>query len=610
MAWTSLTIRRPGSADAVCRRARPPKETAVPRARHETYLPRLFAAALALVWVHVGSAACPGFAPPDTALRVTGAWGILAADVDADTETDLAVTARATNELLILRGRGDGSFEPALRYAAGTDPRSIVAGDLDRDGLLDFVVANTFIASDSIQFFWGRGAGTWDGTFDRGALGGAGDEPTGLALEDLDGDLILDLIATARNDSRLRVWRGTGARDGATAFEPVGSFVTGLRPVAVAVGDFNADEVKDLMSADTEDHRVSVLIGGESGGSWDGTFATGVPYAVGQSPTFVLVSDFDADGALDAATSNAVDDNISVLLGRTTGGVANGTFDPAVHYFVGDSVHSNPRHLVAVDVTGNGILDLLTPNAHTDNLSVLVGNGSSTGDGTFQGTQNFPLGNFPRQIAAADFNHDDRIDLAITDDFDGTVVILLNACDLVPVEMEGLSAVRGETEVRVRGMVSSPEDCRSLRLYRLARARSLVDEIPCALLPGGAFELVDPQPPSERVGYDVVEVSAAGGEYLLGTTWAERLPTALATPNPSRGPVRLDPAELGEGSFTVTIFDAAGRLVSERAIQVTTGAVLLWDGTDRSGLAARSGAYTAVVSGNGRRRFYSFRILQ
>jgi len=38
--------------------------------------------------------------------------------------------------------RGDGTFEDEVRYAAGYGSRSVAAGDLDGDGMLDLVVAN------------------------------------------------------------------------------------------------------------------------------------------------------------------------------------------------------------------------------------------------------------------------------------------------------------------------------------------------------------------------------------------------------------------------------------------------------------------------------------
>ena len=66
--------------------------------------------------------------------------------------------------------------------------------------------------------------------------------------------------------------------------------------------------------------------------------------------------------------------------------------------------------IVAVDF-GNGHLDLATANENSDDVSVLLGNG----DGTFQPQLRFAAGSFPGALVAADFNGDDRPDLAVAD---------------------------------------------------------------------------------------------------------------------------------------------------------------------------------------------------
>jgi len=42
----------------------------------------------------------------------------------------------------VLPGLGDGSFGPEMRFRAGASPISLAAGDFNRDGRSDLVLAN------------------------------------------------------------------------------------------------------------------------------------------------------------------------------------------------------------------------------------------------------------------------------------------------------------------------------------------------------------------------------------------------------------------------------------------------------------------------------------
>jgi hypothetical protein len=98
---------------------------------------------------------------------------------------------------------------------------------------------------------------------------------------------------------------------------PVGNL--GVSPNSVAVGDFNGDGKPDLVTANTLDNTVSVLLS-----HGDGTFAGATDYLVGTSPTSVARGDFNNDGILDVVTGNAnfpvpLEGNVSVLLGHGDG---------------------------------------------------------------------------------------------------------------------------------------------------------------------------------------------------------------------------------------------------------------------------------------------------
>ena len=49
---------------------------------------------------------------------------------------------RLGNDVSVLLGNGDGTFQPQVTYAVGSYPDAIVAGDFNGDGRTDLAVAN------------------------------------------------------------------------------------------------------------------------------------------------------------------------------------------------------------------------------------------------------------------------------------------------------------------------------------------------------------------------------------------------------------------------------------------------------------------------------------
>jgi hypothetical protein len=149
----------------------------------------------------VTAALTPANAPfqPISVPTVVSRNGIVAGEFTGDGHTDLAVVNPGANDVSVLLGNGDGTFQPPVNYAAGTDPHSVVAGDFNGDGHTDLAVtSNGSVDASTGTYIPGTGSvsvllGNGDGTFQPPVTYAAGDGAGALVAGDFTGDGHIDL---------------------------------------------------------------------------------------------------------------------------------------------------------------------------------------------------------------------------------------------------------------------------------------------------------------------------------------------------------------------------------------------------------------------------------
>jgi FG-GAP-like repeat/Cep192 domain 4 len=255
--------------------------------------------------------------------------------------------------------------------------------------------------------------GNGAGTFTATALSPAtGHAPASIATGDFTGSGRLDLAVANSGSNNVTILLGNG--DGTFTEAASSPVAAGVQPSFVAAGDLNGDGKLDLAVANRGSNNVTVLLG-----NGDGTFApaTGSPVPVGTGPQGLAVGDFNGDNKLDLAVADSGSNNLAILLGNGSGSFAPAAASPI-------TVGVQPSSVVAADFNSDSRLDLAVANKGSNSVTILLGNG----DGTLTPTTSSPAtGNGPQSVAVADLNGDSMLDLVIVNFFDHSVTILLGS---------------------------------------------------------------------------------------------------------------------------------------------------------------------------------------
>jgi len=307
------------------------------------------------------------------------------ADFNSDGKLDVAMCGNANN-IWVLLGNGNGTFQPGATYTVGTTyPASVMFGDFNGDGHPDILVVNN---DSTVSVLLNNGDGTLRTQVVTSILTNASGV---VAVGDFDGDgkadIAVPITVAQHGDSGLSILLGNG--DG-TFQAPINSIGYGPTPKSIQAADFNRDGKLDVIWG--SDAGATVFLGNN-----DGTALALTNSGIGGLFNMV-VADFNNDGIPDVATLASGDDPVYVFLGKGDG--TFGTGAPILKY------PENCISLLAADFDGNGNLDIACYGFGS--TFIWAGNG----DGTFQPPLSPRI--FGYAIAAGDFNGDGRVDLFST----------------------------------------------------------------------------------------------------------------------------------------------------------------------------------------------------
>ena len=352
-------------------------------------------------------------------------------------------------------------FVPQTPLITGSEPYHLSSGDLDGDGRIDLVVANS--SGSSVEVFWNDGNGEFSDplTLQLPGAGGASLQPRWIATGDLNGDQRLDIVCALSSSSKVRVFYGLGNRQ----FNDVGSDVSvDSSPRSVAIADFNADGRPDLAVANygfNGDGATTTVLLNQGGGSFtastlsvlsapiclaaadmdadndmdlvvanynsnkltllrnhgDGTFAPPLQLPAGAKPSSIAISDLNADGRPDIICTNS-----AALSGGSIGVIMNlgqNAYAAMVEYAAGTGAFS----VAIADLDADGYPDIVSAdysNGGASNVSVF----RNTGNGTLSPRFAVPTGMGSVALVLATLDSDHRQDIAVANRFSNSISLL------------------------------------------------------------------------------------------------------------------------------------------------------------------------------------------
>lgn len=287
-----------------------------------------------------------------------------------------------------------GFYGTVANLPVGGNSAATSVADFNRDGIQDLVVTLSSAAvSNNLAVFLGSGNGSFGSAVQ---LSSEGLNTLSVITGDFNQDDIPDIVTANLGSDTVSLLLGNGNG----GFQTAQTFRVGGQPNAVASGDFNQDGRLDLVTANSEtgENSLSLLLANGTGG-----FSSATSLKVeGERPFAVATGDLDRDGNLDIVSADSVSGSVSVFLGN-----GNGTFEDAKQYAVGGTT---PISIVLGYFDDDNKLDIATGNQGVSgrDISILYGDGN----GKFSEGRVFSAGGSVSSLASADFNGDGAVDLA------------------------------------------------------------------------------------------------------------------------------------------------------------------------------------------------------
>lgn len=291
----------------------------------------------------------------------TGAYKVKLADIDNDGKLDIVILNYDNGRLSIYRNQhqsgniSGSSFAAEVIFTTNTFPWDMDIADLDGDGKLDIVVANS--TNNTVSVFRNVGVqGVINGSSFAARVNYAtGNNTRGVKAVDLNRDGKPEMIVLNRNSNSIQVFTNNASPGGfnTNSFLAPISFGTGTEPEYLFVGDVDGDTHPDILVAggSTTGFFHAFKNQGLTGNISASSFELSFTINPGTSPRGIALADLDGDGKPDLALGRVAGaDNLVIAKNTSISGPSGSIQFGSLIYLTGGS---GSYGVQAVDVDGD-----------------------------------------------------------------------------------------------------------------------------------------------------------------------------------------------------------------------------------------------------------------
>ena len=352
-------------------------------------------------------------------LGSSNSFGVSLGDVDGDGDLDMVVANSAGDANQVFLNDGLGAYTDSGQDLGSTSA-GIALGDVDSDGDLDVVVAKG--GSQANQVWLNDGSGVYA---DSGQVLGTGASEH-VALGDVDGDGDLDMVVA--NLGANRVWLNDGSGSYADSGQALGS----SNSFGVSLGDVDGDNDLDLVVAN-RNQANRVWLNDGSGTYTDSGQTLGL-----ESSQAISLGDVDGDGDLDMVVANVGQANRVYL------NDGSGTFSDS-----GQSLSprgaGNSFGVSLGDVDGDGDLDMVVASYNFQPNKVWLNDGS----GTYTDTGQALGSNHSLDVTLGDVDGDGDLDMIVANLGGANRVWLNNQAPVIALDDTALDYIENDLALQL-----------------------------------------------------------------------------------------------------------------------------------------------------------------
>lgn len=367
-------------------------------------------------------------------------------DVDGDGHLDIVTANNDSKDVSVLLNDGNATFDLPVHaevlapyeQVSPNSTSSLAMADFNDDGRIDVAIADSY--GESLDLVAGAGDGLFlpARTFHSGF---GGNNARWVDTGDYDGDGRVEFVTSDHSGGGHHYglqlaagdfsWTSSGSSyayavamgdvdgDGTDerfqsyyqsiqvfgseeSFSPVG--IGAVAPFFLVATDATGDGLLDLLMTSPNDDSV-ILVAGTGGDAWGGPNPISTLNSDGgEGPEGLAVADLNGDDMVDLVTANADTGDLSVMLAQ-----GNGSFAPALGIDVGLPQVQIERVAIG-DFNGDLVPDIVAVGPGTETVIIAIG----FGNGSFADPQSFPLQRPSLDVGADDLDGDGIDDLILT----------------------------------------------------------------------------------------------------------------------------------------------------------------------------------------------------